>query len=96
MTVYSSLLCSLANFSAYPSAPCPSSQDDFKGVAVALVQMGATNSNVNIDKFASELGAVVKKITSLQPQVRSPYSTSYFSVNCTIVVYTVRTIIYST
>ncbi|KAJ1403229.1 ABC1 family-domain-containing protein [Ochromonadaceae sp. CCMP2298] len=47
--------------------------DDFKGVAVALVQMGATDSNVNIDKFASELGAVVKKITSLQPQVRTYY-----------------------
>jgi len=47
--------------------------DDFKGVAVALVQMGATDSNVNIDKFASELGAVVKKITSLQPQVTVDY-----------------------
>eukprot|EP01038_Epipyxis_sp_PR26KG_P004722 gene4722-6627_t len=44
-------------------------QDDYKGVAEALVKLGATSSNVNIDKFGQELAVVVKKITSLQPEI---------------------------
>eukprot|EP00600_Ochromonadales_sp_CCMP1393_P008713 CAMPEP_0174971194 /NCGR_PEP_ID=MMETSP0004_2-20121128/9846_1 /TAXON_ID=420556 /ORGANISM="Ochromonas sp., Strain CCMP1393" /LENGTH=512 /DNA_ID=CAMNT_0016221095 /DNA_START=192 /DNA_END=1730 /DNA_ORIENTATION=+ len=43
--------------------------DNFEGVAKALVQMGATNSNVDIDKFARELQEVVDKITSMQPEI---------------------------
>ena len=44
-------------------------QDDFAGIAEALVSMGATKTDVNIEKFAKELAEVVQSISSLQPQV---------------------------
>lgn len=43
--------------------------NDFKRVANALVQMGATSDSVNIDKFASEVESVFKKISQFQPEI---------------------------
>jgi aarF domain-containing kinase len=57
--------------------------DDYKAVAAALVKMGATKEDVNIDRFASELSQVIKKINDIQPELlvemdstSSPYSSS--------------------
>ena len=44
-------------------------QDDFKGVAKALVKMGATDVKVDTDKFGNELAEVVNRIMSLEPQI---------------------------
>ena len=44
-------------------------QDDFSGVARALVQMGATDSGVDIAKFGADLQAVVDRITRLRPEI---------------------------
>jgi aarF domain-containing kinase len=43
--------------------------EDYKGVAESLVQMGATDNSVNIDKFGRELEEVVRKIRDIQPEV---------------------------
>eukprot|EP01031_Cornospumella_fuschlensis_P034161 gene34161-41351_t len=42
---------------------------DYEGVARSLVAMGATNRDVDIQKFAKDLAEIVKKITSLQGEV---------------------------
>ena len=44
--------------------------EDYQGMAQALVDMGATKSKVDIQKFAEEIEIVVKRITSLQPEVK--------------------------
>lgn len=42
---------------------------DYQNVAKALVQMGATKTNVDIVKFGRELEVVIQKITMLQPEI---------------------------
>jgi len=44
-------------------------KDDFKGVAKALVKMGATDVKVDTDKFGNDLAEVVNRIMSLEPQI---------------------------
>lgn len=44
-------------------------QDDFKGVAKALVKMGATDVKIDTDKFGNDLAEVVNRIMSLEPQI---------------------------
>lgn len=44
-------------------------QDDYEGVAEALITMGATRGNVDKRKFGAELREVLEKIASMQPQV---------------------------
>jgi aarF domain-containing kinase len=43
--------------------------ENYQGMAQALVDMGATKSKVDIPKFAEEIEIVVKRITSLQPEI---------------------------
>lgn len=43
--------------------------DDFAGVAKAMVQIGATDDKVDVEKFASELRNVFSKISSMQANV---------------------------
>ena len=43
--------------------------DDFRGVADALVRIGATDTSINVDKFGEELREVVMKITNLEGTV---------------------------
>jgi len=44
-------------------------KDDFKGVAKALVKMGATDVKIDTDKFGNDLAEVVNRIMSLEPQI---------------------------
>ena len=44
-------------------------QQNFEGVAAALVKMGATSTDVNVAKFGRELEDVVGKINTLEPQI---------------------------
>lgn len=44
-------------------------QDNYEGIAEALITMGATRRNVDKGKFGAELREVLEKITSMQPQV---------------------------
>lgn len=44
-------------------------KEDYKGVAKALVQMGATDNKVDVEKFGNELETVISRITKLQPQI---------------------------
>ena len=43
--------------------------EDYRGVADALVTMGATGSAVDVDKFGAELKNVVDRIASMNPQI---------------------------
>ena len=43
--------------------------EDYRGVAEALVTMGATGSSVDVDKFGAELKNVVDRIASMNPQI---------------------------
>lgn len=43
--------------------------EDYRGVASALVGMGAAERSVDVDKFGRELEQVVKRITALQPEI---------------------------
>jgi aarF domain-containing kinase len=42
---------------------------DYEGVADALVRMGATSGTVDKAKFGRELEAVIRKISTIQPEV---------------------------
>eukprot|EP01033_Poteriospumella_lacustris_P000571 gene572-391_t len=44
-------------------------EDDYEGVAEALITMGATRGNVDKRKFGAELREMLEKIASMQPQV---------------------------
>jgi len=44
--------------------------EDFRDMAAALVDMGAAEESVDLDKFGNELEAVVRRITEMQPQIR--------------------------
>lgn len=44
-------------------------EGDFKSVARALVQMGATTGTVNEEKFAKEVKSVFEKISQFQPEI---------------------------
>jgi aarF domain-containing kinase len=43
--------------------------EDYRGIATALVAMGATDATVDIDKFAGDLKGVVEKIMNINPQI---------------------------
>lgn len=43
--------------------------EDYRGVAEALVTMGATGTSVDIDKFGAELKSVVDSIANMNPQI---------------------------
>ena len=43
--------------------------DDYRAVAAALVSMGATRGNVDIDRFGQDLAAVIRRINSIQPEL---------------------------
>lgn len=42
---------------------------DYKGMAQALCNMGATDEEVNVDKFATDIEALLLKMTDVQPDV---------------------------
>jgi len=42
---------------------------DYKGMAQALCNMGATDEEVNVDKFATDLEALLLKMTNVQPDI---------------------------
>jgi hypothetical protein len=44
-------------------------QENFDGVAKALVQMGATKTGVDIPKFGRDLKVIVKKIGTIEPEL---------------------------
>lgn len=43
--------------------------EDFKQMAEALVEMGATSKKVNVDSFAADLEKAVRSLTEITPQV---------------------------
>ena len=45
------------------------SQEDYRGVASALTDLGATHTEVDIDRFGADLEAMARKISALQPEV---------------------------
>ena len=51
--------------------------EDFKGMAAALVDMGAAEQTVDVEKFGRELEAVVRRISAIQPQLQVSTTTSY-------------------
>ena len=59
---------------------------DFRGVAKALVGMGAADGKVDLDKFGDQLEAVVSKITALQPEIMIASSPEGFAVNAELFV----------
>jgi aarF domain-containing kinase len=44
-------------------------EEDYRKMAGGLVRMGATGTDVDVDKFGDELESVVQKIMTIQPQV---------------------------
>lgn len=42
---------------------------DYRGMAQALCNMGATDDEVDIDKFGGEIETILKRITNMQPDV---------------------------
>jgi len=42
---------------------------DYKGMAQALCSMGATDEEVDLDKFATDIEGVLKSLNSVQPDV---------------------------
>ena len=43
--------------------------EEYRGVAEALVTMGATGSSVDVEKFGTELKNVVERIANMNPQI---------------------------
>ena len=42
---------------------------DYRGMATALCKMGATDEEVDIDKFAADIEAVMRRIANMQPDL---------------------------
>lgn len=58
--------------------------DDYRGVAEALVQMGATDTQVDIEKFSTEIREVFEKIINIQPTVT--IATSGSSIDASVAI----------
>jgi predicted unusual protein kinase regulating ubiquinone biosynthesis (AarF/ABC1/UbiB family) len=48
---------------------CCTLQEDYRGVASALTRMGATHTEVNLDRFAADLRDVARRVNALQPEI---------------------------
>lgn len=59
---------------------------DYRGVAKALVGMGAADGQVDLERFGRELEVVVSKITALQPEIVVASSPDGFAMNAELFV----------
>ncbi len=57
-------------------------QNNFIGVAEAMVSMGATKSNVDVVRFAKDLQEVIEDIQTIQPQINVSSHGKYLSIPC--------------